>query len=504
MKEVTLHQHEQARLQVLNSVIAEEITIGQAAALMELSERHVRRLLAAYREAGAEALAHGNRGRRPHNAVPEAVAAAVARLAATRYPGANHTHLTELLEEHEGLVLSRPTVRRILTRAGMPSPRRRRPPQHRVRRERMPRAGMLLQLDGSHHAWLEQRGPRFALLLAVDDATGAVVHALFGAVEDARSYFLLMEGVLRRSGVPLALYTDRHAVFRAPAQQRAGREGATQFARAMAELGVRLIFARSPQAKGRVERMAGTFQDRLVTELRLASASTIAEAQAVLERFLPRFNARFAVAARQREPAWRPLDSTLDLGAVLAFRHTRTVARDNTVKYHWRTLQLAALSAAAQLRRRARRGAGAPRRRTRGAPPGRDHPCAARPAPRRRAARAALRAGARPCTGAHRLGPRPQWRSTPPAGAPGYDQRHDRQRRCAHRPALADREAGGALEGDSTGPPAGTLDARHRPAARHLTQHHQEVRPRRRPTRAPGCGIIYEQRPPRRTFSLNR
>ena len=133
-----MHQQEQARLDVLNSVLAEEITIGQAAALMDLSERHARRLLAAYREVGAEALAHGNRNRRPHNAVPEAVAAAVVRLAATRYPGANHTHLSELLEEHAGL----PTVRRILTRAGMPSPRRRRPPQHRVRRERMPRAGM--------------------------------------------------------------------------------------------------------------------------------------------------------------------------------------------------------------------------------------------------------------------------------------------------------------------------------------------------------------------------
>ena len=164
----------------------------------------------------------------------------------------------------------------------------------------------------------------------------------------------------------------------------------------------------------------------------------------------------------------------------------------------------AAFPAADQLRRCARRGAGAPRRGARGAPPGRDHSLAARPAPLRRAARAPLRAGVRPCAGAHRLRPRPQWRSTPPAGAPGYDQRHDRQRRCAHRPARADREAGGALEGDSTGPPAGTLDARHRPAARHLTQHHQEVRPRRRPTRAPGCGIIYEQRPPRRTFSLNR
>ena len=273
------------------------------------------------------------------------VAATVVRLAATRYPGANHTHLTKLLEEHEeheeheDLVLSRSTVRRIVVWAGMPSPRRRRPPQHRVRRERMPSEGMLLQVDGSHHAWLEQRGPRFALLLAVDDATGAVVHALFRPVEDARGYFLLTEQVLRRSGIPLALYSDRHAVFRASAQQRAGGEASTQFARAMAELGVRLIFARSPQAKGRVERMAGTFQDRLVTELRLASASTIGEAQTVLERFLPRFNARFAVAARQPEVAYRLLDPALDLGAILAFRHTRTVARDNTVKYRWRTLQ---------------------------------------------------------------------------------------------------------------------------------------------------------------------
>ena len=340
MKDMTLHPQEQARLHVLNSVLAKEITVRQAAELMDLSERHARRLLAAYRERGAESLAHGNRGRRPHNAVPKAVAAAVVRLAAEHYPGANHTHLAELLEEREGIALSRPTLRRILTRAGLPSPRRRRPPQHRVRRERMPRAGMLLQVDGSHHAWLEQRGPRFALLLAVDDATGSVAHALFRAAEDARGYFMLMEEVVRLSGIPLALYSDRHAVFRASAQQRAGGEASTQFARAMAELGVHLIFARSPQAKGRVERMAGTFQDRLVTELRLASATTIGEAQAVLERFLPRFNARFAVAARQPEPAWRPLDPALDLGAVLAFRHTRTVARDNTVKYHWRTLQL--------------------------------------------------------------------------------------------------------------------------------------------------------------------
>ena len=127
--------------------------------------------------ASPAALEHGNRGRRPHNAVPADVASAVVRFAANRYPGANHTHLAELLWEHEGLDVSSWTVRRILARAGIASPRRRRPPEHRVRRERTPREGMLLQVDGSHHAWLEERGPRFALLLAVDDATGAAVHA---------------------------------------------------------------------------------------------------------------------------------------------------------------------------------------------------------------------------------------------------------------------------------------------------------------------------------------
>ena len=495
MKEVTLHQHQQARLHVLNSVLAEEITIGQAAELMDLSERHVRRLLAAYRELGAEALAHGNRGRRPHNAVPEAVAATVVRLAATRYGGANHPHLTELLEEHEGLVLSRPTVRRILTRAGMPSPRRRRPPRHRVRRERMPSEGMLLQVDGSHHAWLEQRGPRFALLLAVDDATGTVVHALFRPAEDARGYFLLIEQVLRRSGIPLALYSDRHAVFRASAQQRAGGEASTQFARALAELGVRLIFARSPQAKGRVERMAGTFQDRLVTELRLTSATTIGEAQAVLERFLPRFNARFAVAASQREPAWRPLDPALDLGAILAFRHTRSVARDNTVKYHWRTLQLLPSPqrpsyAGARVEVLERPGGELAVRHR-----GETIAFAARPAPLRRAARAPLRAGARPGARAPRSGPRLRGGPARPAGASCRGERERRQRCLTAGPGQAAAPAhpapADALEGHPPGTTAGALDARQRPRARHLPQHGPPLCARRRPTRTPGCGIIY-------------
>jgi transposase len=337
---MAVQQSEEARRYVLERVDAGDLHIAQAAEILGVSERHAWRLLAAYRARGAAALEHGNHGRRPHNAVPDDVAAAVVRFATSRYPGANHTHLAELLWEHEGLELSVWTVRRILARAGIASPRRRRPPVHRVRRERMPREGMLLQVDGSHHAWLEQRAPRFALLLAVDDATGAAVHALFHPVEDARGYFLLMEEVIRRRGIPLALYSDRHGVFKAPPGGRRDVQASSQFARAMRELGVTHIFARSPQAKGRVERAAGTFQDRLVSELSDASASTIPEAQAVLDRFLPRFNARFWVPAAEPGLAYRPLAPALDLGAVLAFRHVRTVARDNTVKYHWRTLQL--------------------------------------------------------------------------------------------------------------------------------------------------------------------
>ena len=225
---MTVQQFEEARRYVLDRVIAGDLSLGQAAEILGISERHAWRLLAAYRARGAAALEHGNRGRRPHNALPADIASAVVRLATTRYPGANHTHLAELLWENEGLDVSSRTVRRVLERAGIPSPRRRRPPEHRVRRERMPREGMLLQVDGSHHAWLEDRGPRFALLLAVDDATGAAVHALFRPTEDARGYFLLLEEIVRRRGIPLALYSDRHGVFKASPDGRRGLKVSTQ------------------------------------------------------------------------------------------------------------------------------------------------------------------------------------------------------------------------------------------------------------------------------------
>ena len=337
-----MNQQEQTRLHVLNTVLEHQLPVVQAAEILGVSERHAWRLLAAYRREGAAALAHGNRGRKPRNAVSDDEAAVVVQLASTTYAGANHTHLTELLRDREGIDLSRPTVRRILTRAGISSPRHRRPPKHRVRRQRMPQAGMLVQIDGSFHRWLGDDGPQFTLLLAVDDATSAVVNAVFGPEEDTRGYFTLMQGLIERWGMPIALYGDRHGVFKFSGKPRHIQPPveATHFSKAIAELGVQQIFARSPQAKGRVERMAGTFQDRLVTELRLAGAKTIDQANTVLQDFLPRYNARFAVPAELAEPAYRPLDLQRPLDEILCFKHTRKVARDNTVKFQWRTLQL--------------------------------------------------------------------------------------------------------------------------------------------------------------------
>ena len=273
---------------MLNSVLEYRLPIAQAAGIMGVSERHTKRLLAAYRKDGAAALAHGNRGRRPHNAIPEMAAVAVVKLASNGYAGANHSHFTELLREREGIDLSRPTVRRILVKAGIGSPRSRPSQQHHFRRRRMPQEGMLVQIDGSQHPWLEDRGPKLTLLIAVDDATSTVAQAVFRTTEDTRGYLKLLEGLVRQWGIPLALYSDRHSAFKYNARQKpVPVETTHQFARVMREMGVQQIFALSPQAKGRVERMLETFQDRLVTELRLAGASTIDEASLVLQEFCP-------------------------------------------------------------------------------------------------------------------------------------------------------------------------------------------------------------------------
>ncbi len=347
MQGLTLTTREQARIQVLNGVIERKVSMAEAAELMRVSERHAWRLLAAYRKEGAAGVAHGNRGRRPSTATSPETQEQVTALAKGRYAGFNHSHLTELLAEREGVRLSRSTVRRVLLAGGVRSPRRRRARKRYLRRERYPQEGMLLQVDGSRHDWLEGRGPRLTLIGAVDDATGTVPFALFREQEDAHGYLLMLKEIIDRRGVPMALYSDRHSIFqRSPREsesrdeQLRGRRDPTQFARALEELGITLIMAHTPQAKGRVERAWDTFQDRLVSEMRLAGAATIEEANRMLGDFLPRYDRQFAVAPAQREPAYRPLPPGVSLDAVRCFKYLRTVANDHTVHFNGQTLQL--------------------------------------------------------------------------------------------------------------------------------------------------------------------
>jgi transposase len=278
--EITLKTEEQRRGRVLAHLVGGGLTIEEAAELLGVSVRQAWRLRAAFLAGGPAALAHGNRGRPSPRRVDTVTRARVTALATSDdYRGANDSHLTELLAEREGIVLSRPSVRRILREAGIASSRRRRAPRHRSRRERMPREGMLLQVDGSRHDWLEGRGPWLTLVGAIDDATGAFVWATFRDEEDTAGYLRLVRDVARSHGLPEALYRDRHGSLEPPAARRppaglavADRSRPTQVGRALAELGIGSIAAGSPQAKGRIERGWATAQGRLVIELRLARA----------------------------------------------------------------------------------------------------------------------------------------------------------------------------------------------------------------------------------------
>ncbi len=334
---ILTHRAEQC-LKVLAALDRRELLMAEAAQLLGRSVRQVRRLRAALRTRGPAALVHGNRERPPVNRIPDSIRARVVRLATTLYAGLNDHHLHDLLSEREGLALSRPSLRRILRAAGLPSPRRRRPPRHRRRRERMPQEGLLVQLDGSTHPWLDQRGPRLTLLAAIDDATGEVLAATFRDEEDAHGYFLVLHALTHTKGIPVAAYSDRHGIFHRSKQKRltlqeqlAGEPASTQVARALKELAIQWIPARSPQAKGRIERLFGTFQDRLRAELRLASVVDRDGANAFLHGFLRRYNARFSQPPANPTSAYRPWPAGLDPQTIFCFKYRRTVSNDHTV-----------------------------------------------------------------------------------------------------------------------------------------------------------------------------
>ena len=338
---------EQRRAVVLEQVVQGRMTAGAAAEVLGLSLRQVRRLVAAYREDGAAALRHGNQGRRPAHTLSAAVRQRVIALVQTTYHDCNPQHLSELLAEREGLVVSRSSLRRILLEAGLYHPRGPAAPPHRQRRARYAQAGMLVQIDASPHEWLQGRGPRLTLVAAIDDATNAIPAALFRLTEDAHGYFLLLEQLVRTQGRPLALYHDRHSIFQhnpkrpwSPAEQVAGQQDPTQFGRLLAELEIASIAARSPQAKGRIERLFGTLQTRLVVELRLAGAQTLDDANTVLAAFLPKYQQRFQVPAATAGSAYRPWDLPCRPEEVFCFKYQRVVAADNIVRLGEHRLQL--------------------------------------------------------------------------------------------------------------------------------------------------------------------
>jgi len=329
----------QHRAYVIEHVVNGGLTIDQAAAILKLSTRQVDRLRARYGD-GPAALTHGNRGRPPANRIDDQLRRRMVDLATTTYAGVNHAHLADLLAEREEIVVAERTLRRILAEASVRPTRTRRPPRHRSRRERMPREGQLLQVDGSRHRWF---GPDlgFATLVAgIDDATGRVPGGTFRTQEDAVGYFTTFAQTADRHGLPGAVYSDRHGIFiveknRAPtlAEQLAGKRSLTQVGRALDEARIAWIGAHSAPAKGRVERLWGTLQDRLVVELRLEGVTTIEAANAFLPAFLERHNERFAVPAADPALAWRPWPDGLTAEAVFCFHYPRRVGQDNTVSW---------------------------------------------------------------------------------------------------------------------------------------------------------------------------
>jgi transposase len=328
---ITMSRKELGRLEVLVDLDAGRTTPARAATLLGVGERQVFRLLKAYRTRGAAGLVSRRRGRPSNRRYPEAVREAAVSTIRERYADFGPTLAAEKLAEAHDLRLGRETVRRWMAAAGLWVPRKERGPRVHQPRYRRERLGELVQVDGCEHPWLEDRGPPCTLLVFVDDATSRLMHLRFVESESTLAYLRAARGYVETHGRPVALYSDKHTVFRVAG---AGREdGVTQFGRAMHELNVDIICANGPQAKGRVERAHKTLQDRLVKELRLAGVSTIEAANAFLPAFMADHNARFAKEPRRPEDLHRPAPGAADLDEVLVVREERTVSASLTLHY---------------------------------------------------------------------------------------------------------------------------------------------------------------------------
>lgn len=334
-----MSQGQWKRLEAVERLRRGELSTEQAAQVLGLSERQVRRVRRAVEKRGAAGVIHGNTGRSPKHRVPKKVRARIVKLRSEKYEKFNDQHFTEKLGAVEKIQISRSSVRRVLRAAGIGSPRRRRARKHRQRRERKAQAGLMVLWDGSRHDWLEGRGPMLCLMGAVDDATGELLAgAHFVEQECAAGYLTVLKAIAEDKGLPWSAYMDQHGSLKRNdehwtlEEELRGEQEPTQVGRALRSLAIEVIYALSPQAKGRVERLWGTLQDRLVSELRLAKARTAAQANAVLDRFRLAYNRRFGVPAANPISAWRMVRRGTDLARECSFHYEATVLNDNTVR----------------------------------------------------------------------------------------------------------------------------------------------------------------------------
>lgn len=337
---------EQRRTEVLTKLLSDHLDRPQACLLLGVSDRTLTRLRARFVAGGAAGIIHGNRGRTPVNRTEDGMLARLRVLAAPDgiYGDFNVCHLQQTLARVECLVISRSTLDRLLREHGIRKPPRKQKRRVFARRERMAQEGMMLQLDGSQHDWLEGRGTRLCLVGAVDDATGKLVHARFHPQETQDAYIRMIRQIALEHGLPMSVYHDKHTILRSPKaatieDELAGREPMSQVQRMLSELGIESIAANTPQAKGRIERLWCTLQDRLTREMRLANVSTMDEANAFLSAFVPTFNTDFGRPAADPESAWVKAPG-LDLPYYFCVREQRVARKDHTLSFQGETLHL--------------------------------------------------------------------------------------------------------------------------------------------------------------------
>jgi len=345
MERWQLSTKELSRYSVIENTIEGYLKAGQAAEELHLCIRQIFRLKKRLREKGVQGLIHGNRGRSSPRRIPDMLRDRIDYLYRGKYEGFNLSHFTEMLEEREGVAISRETVRRILLKKGSYE-KKKRYPKHRSFREPRPREGMMLQYDTSDHDWLEGRGPKIKLMGGIDDATKDVPWATFAYQDTVEENMAVCKRIIKRKGIPLSLYVDKDSKFITTRHgglhvQIKEHQEKTQMARAWEELGINVIFADSPQGKGRIERLWGTFQDRLVSELRLEGISTLEKANEYLHSvFLSKYNKKFTREPKVEEIAYRAIPEGMDLDRIFCIKQERRVQGDNTISYQGRRYQI--------------------------------------------------------------------------------------------------------------------------------------------------------------------